>query len=263
MLNKRTIYITTAVCVVTLLVGCNNDANTTVSDEVITSEATVGAETHEPVTSTPLLTPSYGIGANSTGTLKYGNEIGGSFRVSASYGSNTVDYDLMYTDVSGLIGANIYINLPDGMSLDTFLLATELPFEEKDITNIADNTYFYFTEDPQLPGFDTHISQKSAYEAVCDYLGIDPDKAPNAPTDKLSIDTGALTLRLGETKVISVTHIPEGYSTTDLTYSTEDSSIAEVTENGALTAISKGATAVTVSTSDGKYFAQGITVVTD
>lgn len=263
-MNKTTIYIATAVCTITLLTGCNGDKDTahdvTPSTVEATNELTPGGEEHEHEHE-PLLVPTYTVGSNNVGTLKYGEEIGGSFRVTQKFGENTVDYDLQFTDVSGFIGANVYITLPDEMSLDTFLLATELTIPISDVTKIGDNTYFYFTMEPQIAGFDDHISQKANYEAVCKEFGIEEGKAPNAPTDKLVINQDKLKLKLGETITIELEHIPDDYDLMSLTYSVEDPSIAEVDTAGNLTAISVGATALTVTTDDGAYFAQGIVVV--
>ena len=54
-------------------------------------------------------------------------------------------------------------------------------------------------------------------------------------------------------ETISVISVPEGYSTSDLTYSVSDSSICSVDASGNVTGINPGSTNVTISTSDGRF----------
>ena len=71
------------------------------------------------------------------------------------------------------------------------------------------------------------------------------------------------TVSVGGTTTIQVTGLPKGYTTADLKWSAEDSSVAKVNGNGVVSGISEGATVITVTTKDGKYHAFCAVTVTE
>lgn len=66
------------------------------------------------------------------------------------------------------------------------------------------------------------------------------------------IDTFMLTLNEGDSKLISVTVLPSGYSVDDLVWTTADASIATIS-SGTVTGKAEGTTTVTIATKDGQY----------
>jgi uncharacterized protein YjdB len=58
---------------------------------------------------------------------------------------------------------------------------------------------------------------------------------------------------LNETKSISVTALPSGYSSSQLVYSSNDPLIASVDGQGNITGRKEGSTIIKISTGDGKY----------
>ena len=68
----------------------------------------------------------------------------------------------------------------------------------------------------------------------------------------LSLDHIAQKVDAGKTVTIKVENIPEGYEEKDIEWSSEDSSIATVT-NGKVKGISEGTVSIVAQTSDGKY----------
>ncbi len=57
----------------------------------------------------------------------------------------------------------------------------------------------------------------------------------------------------GRSDILKVTELPEGYSNSDLVFSSNNTSVATVRNDGTLTAISSGSCNIKVSTKDGKY----------
>lgn len=80
--------------------------------------------------------------------------------------------------------------------------------------------------------------------------------------ENLNIDVYGLSLLVGETDGISITSIPSGYAESDLRWSSDNSSVATVS-NGVVTAVAEGTVTIMVSTSDGKYKVYCSVIVTE
>ena len=69
----------------------------------------------------------------------------------------------------------------------------------------------------------------------------------------VTLDNHELTLKIGETKRLNAVVGPEGASNTKVTWSTSDSMIITVDENGNVTAVGEGTANITVTTEDGGF----------
>lgn len=67
------------------------------------------------------------------------------------------------------------------------------------------------------------------------------------------IETYSLVLTPGASSQIVVKAAPDGYDMTDVTFKSNDESVATVSTSGTVTALSTGQTSITISTTDGKY----------
>jgi len=72
----------------------------------------------------------------------------------------------------------------------------------------------------------------------------------------LSISDYFVTLEKGKSYSVSINGVPGGYSKSDYTWSSADTSIAKVDKNGKITGVGSGSTVVTVKSKDGKSSAQ-------
>ncbi len=70
--------------------------------------------------------------------------------------------------------------------------------------------------------------------------------------DFVELVTYTMFLDIGEDGTIQITNIPEGYSESDLVFSSDDTSVCKV-KNGTVTGVSAGSTLVRIGTSDGAY----------
>lgn len=73
-------------------------------------------------------------------------------------------------------------------------------------------------------------------------------------SNKIVLDSYAEVLKKGETHQIIIKSLPEGYTNSDIVYSSEKHNIASVS-NGKIIALSPGSVKIVVSSSDGKYTA--------
>jgi hypothetical protein len=80
--------------------------------------------------------------------------------------------------------------------------------------------------------------------------------------ERLDIDTYTIGISAGDVSSIQVTMIPEGYSESDITWESEDPSVATVS-GGIVTGVGEGSTQIKVKTSDGKYEAYCAVIVTE
>ena len=81
-------------------------------------------------------------------------------------------------------------------------------------------------------------------------------------SDELSLNTGSISVLLGEQRGIEVISLPEGVTKDNLIWTSSDPSIASVDANGNIKALKAGTVTITVKTSDGKYTAQCSVTVT-
>lgn len=71
--------------------------------------------------------------------------------------------------------------------------------------------------------------------------------------DHIDISTYSMTLNVGDNEKISIIALPEGYSESDVTCKVQNSSVADCTNTGLITAKAEGDTTVIFATTDGKY----------
>lgn len=75
-------------------------------------------------------------------------------------------------------------------------------------------------------------------------------------SDSIETEKFSSTVNVGASSKINITALPEGYSNSDLVFSSQDSSVATVSKDGTITGVSSGSTIITISTSDSKYSTQ-------
>lgn len=80
-----------------------------------------------------------------------------------------------------------------------------------------------------------------------------PDETAFAGVDAIDVDFYFLSLSVGENGKLNVTELPEGYTMSDVVFSSGNSDIVSVSGDGTLKAVSGGQTEITVKTSDEKY----------
>jgi uncharacterized protein YjdB len=98
----------------------------------------------------------------------------------------------------------------------------------------------------------TVTSVDGNYTAKCDVTVETPEPQIISVTG-VSLDIGALTLKVGETRTLIAAVLPENATNKAVTWSSSDTSIAAVDANGTVTAMSSGTAAITVTTVDGEY----------
>lgn len=100
----------------------------------------------------------------------------------------------------------------------------------------------------------TAKTEDGGFEASCEVTVT--EKAPEEiAVTGITIDPAELTLNTGESGKLTASAAPENAANKNVTWVSEDSSIAEVDANGNVTAKAAGVTTVTVKTEDGNYTA--------
>lgn len=108
-----------------------------------------------------------------------------------------------------------------------------------------------------FPGGKVHMENFSIVPSCTRKERIKDTKAEEVITsDKLLIDAYAKAVHIGSNKQIAITGMPAGYAKEDIVFSSSDSSIASVDQSGTVTALRSGSAVITISTSDGKYYAK-------
>lgn len=119
---------------------------------------------------------------------------------------------------------------------------------------------FGFFEDPEVEMEDEDILEWNDDDNVWDSFSetttepdIDEKTDTNVRYGDFIYTELSNELEIGQSCSIIVSVIPEGYTLNDLVYTSEDPSVACVSDNGYVTAISEGIAKITTQTSDGKY----------
>ncbi len=82
--------------------------------------------------------------------------------------------------------------------------------------------------------------------------------------EKMALSTMNISMQEGQSQVVEVTKLPEGYALQDVAFSVKDKNIATVDANGKITAIAEGCTIVYAQTKDKKHTAMvSVIVVTE
>lgn len=94
---------------------------------------------------------------------------------------------------------------------------------------------------------------------------VEPQSSSVAETANvvLDLDTYYANVVTGESKVLTVSAYPTGYSKKDIKWTSSDTSIATVNSSGTVTAVKEGTVTITAATSDGKYESKCTITVTD
>ncbi|MDO5382320.1 MAG: Ig-like domain-containing protein [Eubacteriales bacterium] len=87
-----------------------------------------------------------------------------------------------------------------------------------------------------------------------DRIDIDVEQPTNTiASGTMDLSDYFVNIAAGESKVLSVSQIPEGYDKSKIVWSSSDEEIATVNESGTVTAKKEGVCIITAQTSDGKY----------
>jgi Bacterial surface proteins containing Ig-like domains len=97
------------------------------------------------------------------------------------------------------------------------------------------------------------------------FFSCDDDDTSTRPVIAVSINgsTEDMVLVVGQTGTMTVTITPEDATDKSVTWSSDDTAIATVDENGVITAVAAGTTTITVKTNDGDKTASRKVVVSD
>lgn len=219
------------------------------------AEATIYAGPALYVVNTNILSAGFelGIGAEyslilhvynkNTNEQLYYQEIG--FNVIETEASQSIEEDLK---VDACQDINVYWIFKASIDGDSWLAATfnfvgSHEFLGKDNASFVDK----HIEDGKDVG---ECTRKYDREATTEET-TEPNYSDSIETEKFSS-----TVNVGASSKINITALPEGYSNSDLVFSSQDSSVATVSKDGTITGVSSGSTIITISTSDSKYSTQ-------
>lgn len=115
--------------------------------------------------------------------------------------------------------------------------------------------YEILDEDNQVLGNLTHI-ENFVFVKKCtrkDRLKSSKKETTELNIDKILLEKYSKVIKLNEQYEIPIKGLPDGYSASDLIYSSSDLNVAIVDSSGVVKAVSKGATEIKIRTSDDKY----------
>ena len=106
----------------------------------------------------------------------------------------------------------------------------------------------------------TATTEDEAKVAICNIVVINDNVDPNPEPEEVAvtgvyISNQSINLKINESEQLYATVMPENATNKNVTWSSADREIAEVDENGYVTAKSAGTTTITVTTEDGKMTA--------
>ena len=96
---------------------------------------------------------------------------------------------------------------------------------------------------------------------ICSVCGDDNNVYANV--NGVTLNHTTLNLKIGDTKQLTVTVMPENAKDKSVTWSSSNSSVAQVSSTGKVTAKGKGSATITVTTTDGNYSATCTVVVSE
>ena len=146
-------------------------------------------------------------------------------------------------------GKKVYFSLND--SYIAALGSSDATFDENGVAKVKVTTL--------LPGMAelTYNIEGTTCEGK---IVINVDFNSNVPVEGISINKDKLELKVGESNTISVAITPEDASNKNIEWSSSNSKVATVNENGVVSAISEGTAEIKVITEDGKF--EAVCVVT-
>ena len=108
----------------------------------------------------------------------------------------------------------------------------------------------------QIFGNKTHI-ENGIFVSKCTRKDRPKTSEPTSgelDTNKILLEKYSTVIYVNETYTVPIKALPKGYSQKDLIYRTSKPDVASVTD-GVINGLSQGASEITISTSDGKYYA--------
>lgn len=117
--------------------------------------------------------------------------------------------------------------------------------------------YEILDEANQVLGNKTHI-ENFVFVSKCtrkDRLKKSNNTSEEISADKIILEKYSKVIHLNEEYTIGIKALPSGYKASDLIYKSENVNVAIVDSNGIIKPISKGASEIKISTSDGEYSA--------
>jgi hypothetical protein len=101
-------------------------------------------------------------------------------------------------------------------------------------------------------------SEVVTFKFTADMSGkaVDPTKVPGGPPIGVTLDKKRIDLPVGSTYRLEATVTPFNATNKDLTWSSSNTRVATVDNNGLVTVIGPGTAVITVTTVDGKYIAK-------
>ena len=94
------------------------------------------------------------------------------------------------------------------------------------------------------------------------FAGLSVQK-PTVPVTGVTLDKTTAELTVGETATLTATVVPEDATNQKVTWTSSDTSVATVDENGVVTAVANGTTTITATTEDGGFTASCTVTVTE
>lgn len=125
---------------------------------------------------------------------------------------------------------------------------------------IKASTYEFFNESYSLGVIKGEELETEATEET--ELIEDTEEAILNDSEILDLEVYMLALNTGDTATIKVTSVPEGYSTSDLRWESDNTDVA-VVKGESVTAVGEGTAQIKVATSDGKYQIYCTIIVSD
>lgn len=165
-------------------------------------------------------------------------------------------------DSDEVVATGISINqqsLSIGMEQTVTLEATVTPEDADDrmVTwSSSDPTVATVSEEGEVRGIKagtaniTATSNSGGYTAIC-IVTVSNEKY--VAVTSVSIDKGTLTLSVGKKEILTATILPENATTQNVTWTSQDNTIATVSTTGEVTAVAVGTTMIKVVTLDGEY----------
>lgn len=163
--------------------------------------------------------------------------------------------DLTYSSLDELSNENNDVKVCGDVSLN-WLLDVKLNTSKTLLYKFGLSKDFEILDEKnQVLGNKTHI-ENFTFVSKCtrkDRLKSTNNTTETLNVDKILLDKYSKVLKLNEEYSVNIKNLPSGYTVNDLVYSSEKKEVAIIDTNGVIKALSKGASEIKISTSDGKY----------
>ena len=127
----------------------------------------------------------------------------------------------------------------------------------------SDGYFVLTTLDPDVQGIGGNEAAGGFAAGIGFWYGLEPDRNPTLVTG-ISLDKTSLTLRPTQITTLTATITPSDASSHGMYWTSSNESVATVSYEGKVTALSEGSTVITVKSADGGYTATcNVTVIDD